>query len=251
MSPQVNHMSDEVLTDLAMNLLPGGHASKAVEHIASCSACEERFRGIAAEWESSAARVDEILSQARRADHARASTPSAYERYVHPNIKWAVTAAALIVIAMIVPMLVPEPDEGPVATKLPPLTRDVLPRAVISGEQNEVLMKGLNAYAEDDLDKAIVALQQVTTEGPIDALRRVYLANALTRQGRFNEALNILEPVPLELVPDPWSSEAQWTQYVAFVRSGQTDRAQTVLEALAEQPTAAGARARAIMNALD
>ena len=248
MSSQTEHINDEVLTDLAMGLLPSSHAQPVLAHLTSCSACEERFREIAAEWEHAAVRVDEILSQAAKADRTRASTLSAWDLYVKPNIRWAATAVVLIVVALIVPMLVPDSDESPALTKLPPLTQDVLQRAVISGEQNDILMQGLDAYAEEDLDGAIESLEVVRTEGPIDALRRIYLASALARKARYQEALDVLAPVPIDLVPDPWASEAQWTQYVAYDRTAQPDRAGAVLQALSKQPGAAGDRARAIIE---
>jgi hypothetical protein len=243
----IDHPDDEVLADLAMRVLPGNDARRALDHMASCPECETRFQRIAADWEQSAARAGELSGRTIRDIVARPS-PSLADVLRRPVMRWAIGAAAVVVAALILLPIRTNGPETPGPTRLPLLTHDVLPRSVLPTDQNDALLEGLDAYARDDFRGAIDALQAVETTGPVEALRRVYLASAFVFEGQCDEAIEILEGVPLDAVPDPWSAEALWTQYIALSDCGRATDAERVLRDLAVYPGEPGERARSIIE---
>jgi hypothetical protein len=249
-SNSAHHVDDEVLADLTMRLLSGDEAQAALDHMATCRACEMRFQQIAGEWERSAALAGPVPDRTIESSkhHDTTATLSFKRFWRKPVGRWMIgTAAAVIAALMLIPMRMGGPGI-PAPTKLPPLTRDVLPRSVLSTDQNDTLLRGLDAYARDDFASAVDALREVEATGPVDALRRVYLASALVHEGQCKEAIEILDGVPLDAVPDPWSAESKWTQYVALTECGRQADAEKVLRELSRHPGEPGERARAIIE---
>jgi tetratricopeptide (TPR) repeat protein len=109
------------------------------------------------------------------------------------------------------------------------------------------LEQGLEAYERGDYRRAVEILDRagvaglVATEGTI---RMIYLGNALAWEGKYDEAVRILEGVAFPLLPDEWSEEAQWTLFVAMKRSGRKASADSLLHHLASMEGAVGKRAR-------
>ena len=77
----------------------------------------------------------------------------------------------------------------------------------------------------------------------LDSMRRIDLGSALAWRGRHDEAIAALEPVPLDLVPDPWAAEARWTLHLALRGAGQDAPAGDLLVELASEPGELGERA--------
>lgn len=92
----------------------------------------------------------------------------------------------------------------------------------------------------------ILQLAEVT--GQRENLRRIYLGSALARQGAYDGAVEILEPVPFHAVPDPWAGEGRWTLYVAYAASGQASEAEALLNELSREPGPFGDRARGALG---
>jgi len=86
-------------------------------------------------------------------------------------------------------------------------------------------------YARGYLDKAEHALRQVQGKLPpqLDAEREHLLANVLIREGRYPDAVQMLESWK---GPRDWMAYAQFNLGVALVRQGQLDQAATHLGAV-------------------
>lgn len=245
---RTEHVSDEVLADLSMRLFEGPSTADGLQHISGCPSCEQRFRDMAAEWERSAVYAPEILESPARAARATSSPWRRLRQWLaSPQLRWAAVAlTAVALFLFMIPRLIETPSESQV-TMLPALTPDVLPRAVLPNAGNDAMIQGLDAYARKDFDAAIAALASLQTTGPADALRRVYLASAYAWTAQHEQAVETLEDVPLDAVPDPWSAEARWMLYLSLTEMGQSERAQAVLRELAATPGEAGSRARAVI----
>lgn len=238
------HPSDEVLVDLAMQFTTSERGRVVMDHMKECPACESRFLEIAAGWERAAVRVADLAQSSDvPGESAWARIRAAFSL---PTARWATAAVAAAVLALLLfPRLLSPPQR---LTTLPALTPDVLQRATLPEAASRRMIEGIEAYGRGDYEVAIAALSDVQTSGPIDALRRVYLASALAWSGRHEDAIATLENVPLDVVPNPWSVEAKWTLYVCLTETGQTEGAQVVLESLAEAPGEPGDRARALLK---
>lgn len=246
------HPSDDILADLAMRLITGAVGEETMQHLSRCAMCEQRFREIAAEWERSAARVGKILEERTAAVEATdQTTASAWQRFCllwgSPPMRWAAAAVVVILLIATLPRFVGSPSRASL-TMLPPLTADVLPRALVLSGDNDKMIAGLSAYASEDFDAAIAALEPLNATGPADALRRVYLASAFAWTGRHERAIETLDGVPLDAVPDPWSAESRWMLYVSLTETGRHDRALSTLRELAAKPGAVGTRAQAVLE---
>jgi TolA-binding protein len=92
-------------------------------------------------------------------------------------------------------------------------------------------------YARGYLDRTEQALRQVQGKLPaqLDAQRTHLLANVLLRQGRFDEAVQLLKD--WHGSPD-WVAYAQFNLGVALVREGKVDEADAILASVGELGTA-------------
>jgi TolA-binding protein len=91
-------------------------------------------------------------------------------------------------------------------------------------------------YARGYLDKAEQALRQVVGKLPtqLEAERQHLLANVLLRQGRFDEAVQLLRTWQ---GPPDWMAYARFNLGVALVRQGRIDEADGFLSAVGTQDT--------------
>lgn len=238
------HYGDDVYVDLIVDLLPAAEADAVLQHLHRCADCEKRFQQLAGQWERAAAyahiATNAPTDATEQATGVWARLAWALQR---PRIRVAFAAAVAVLLILLVPKLVEKPGEV-LPGKLPAIRQDVELRAVVPPVQNEELVAGLDAYAREDFDEAVRRLRAIVMPGPQDAFRKVYLSSALVWIREYTEAIQILESVPLDLVPEPWSGEARWTLYVALRGAGHTARADSLLEDLQNQPGALGDRAR-------
>lgn len=238
------HPNDDVLIDVAMQLVEAEAEQAILRHIGSCQPCEARFHRLAAEWELAAVRADEIRRRPRATSGSHHLLTWVGSIASRPITRWVAAAATLVVLLItLAPQLWKSAPQSAL-TVLPELTSDVLQRAALPESDSARLKQAMNAYKHGNYEDAVAALSAMETIGPVEALRRVYLASALAWIGRYQDAIDTLDPAPLYAVPDPWSAEAKWTLYVCLMKTAQTDRAQRVLDDLARMPGEAGDRAR-------
>lgn len=153
---------------------------------------------------------------------------------------------ALVVVLMFVIRI--QLRESPGIQLYPLPTRyDTTRLRAIAGAAGEDLAAGLEAYADQDLGRAINLLKKAEV-GDLDNLRRVYLGSSLALEGMHSEAVEVLEAVSFDTVPEEWRYEAQWTLLVSLKRTGREARADSILRILAEKEGQVGERARRLHN---
>lgn len=263
------HLGEDTLLDLIQNLLPVEQKEQALSHLTRCSACEQQLQARVAERERlRASRVlrtlpsGELVAE-RREDVADAPAMkhggvgetlsdfwenllAGFRRPVYP-----LAVSAVVVAAVLLVVLWPRPGEPPGSSSLTWLrayTEDIRLRDAVDATPGDLLAGGLEAYADRDLAHAADLLGQVRVSGPLEIIRNIYLGSALAWDGKYGEAVTVLENTPVHAVPDPWRSEAQWTLLVALYESGRTARADSLLQSLAKEPGPAGDRARQFLG---
>jgi hypothetical protein len=131
---------------------------------------------------------------------------------------------------------------------LPAFSEDVRFRAVVETGSLQALTDGLEAYANRDFERAIDLIGTARVPSQYEDFKRIYLASSLAWTKRFGEAVEILEKVPIEMLPEPWRGEAGWTLYVSLKESDQKAPADSVLNILAQSPGDVGERARQVLD---
>jgi hypothetical protein len=102
----------------------------------------------------------------------------------------------------------------------------------------------LEAYDRGEFERAAEFLRDARASGPVETFRSIYLGSALAWTGDYAGAVEVLEEVPFDLVPDPWSGEARWTLFVSLRGAGNVARADSLLEELKLDSGVIGERAR-------
>jgi hypothetical protein len=254
------HLDPDACVDLLAGLVRGERQRDLLLHAATCPRCEdlfrlygarvERARSASARWLAPVqghAAVD-AAEHERPAPRSTRSVPrrSTLRRWFGGRWTGAWVAAASVA-ALATAVLVPVVAHRGAARRLhwlPASTAEVTTRDPSSSLPDSQIRHGLEAYARHDLAGARRWLGDVESQGPIELVRRVYLANTLAQQGDHREAAAMLERLPTDLVPEPWRSESRWTLSVAWRESGQPARADSLLAVLATEPGPVGDRAR-------
>lgn len=249
-----NHPGDNRCCDLIMGLLSGTESDGLVRHFEKCPACEERFRRLAADWETAGvlalrapvngARVTETAVGRER---TRARIVRMWQR---PRLRlgFAVVLAAVVLLLNLpagtgdryVEMLTPLPDLGENGA--------VFPRSGAVALPDGRLDEGLAAYNLGEFDDAVELMRGIELPGPAGVFRDIYYGSSLAMTGAWGEAVDVLETVPYDLVPEPWSGEARWTFYVALRGAGYDNRAGTLLREIAGGAGPTAERARALLE---
>lgn len=241
------HVSDDVCFDLVLELLPRDQMDLVLRHISSCSPCEKRFQELAGDRERSAVFANTESTTGHRARRA-VSQRSVWE----PVMYWlgrrrVRLGLAMGLAAVLIGMLIldrPAELDGISIGKLPPYEEVGPLRMALPPASGEALQQGLELYSEGAYEQAARGLGGFSAAGPSEAFRRIYLGSALALSGDFEAALVVLEDVPVDVVPEPWSGEGRWTLFVALRATGQTERAQEIVDELATEPGEVGDRAR-------
>ena len=110
------------------------------------------------------------------------------------------------------------------------------------------LAHAVAAYDRRDLPEAIRELRSMKSDGALEAIREIYLANARLQQGDNEEAVPTLRSVLREDLPARWSHECQWMLLVGLSRTGHPAGADSLLHTLAAEPGPYGDRARRLLS---
>jgi hypothetical protein len=238
----MSHLDDDHLLNLLSGLVAGDAADEMLAHVESCGYCESRFRGLSAERErirSGAAEALARLPEPAPAAPAGASggvLPGHLARFRWGALRWGVVAAAAVTIVWVVvtargpgslrgdmvPWLPTLPNTGPLMVTRHPGT----------GDPDTLLTQGLAAYARGDMGAAARLLGAAHASGPMDELGQVYCGSALARNGEWREASKRLSGVAIDALPQPWRDDARWTLQAAWRASGDTARADSLLDVL-------------------
>jgi hypothetical protein len=70
----------------------------------------------------------------------------------------------------------------------------------------------------------------------------------MVMQRDYAHAVEVLQRIPFQQVPDPWRNESRWNLYVALQGEGRASRADSLLETMAKEPGPIGQRARNIQQ---
>lgn len=255
------HLTEDQCLDLLRNLMPEAERETALSHLVVCADCEEFFRERFAEQERLRAagelqrKADGGLTFESIEPPVEEERPSLWDSvrrvigsFRRPQVQ---IASGLVVAAAIVVLLVlPRQPSGPDFAELhwlPGHSEDLLFRTVLEAAGPD-FKEALEAYSRRDLNRAIDALERTNVTGILDAIRLIYLGSALTWDGQYEKAVEILTEVSAPAIPDPWGSEARWSLYVALKGSDQVASADSLLRVLSEEPGEVGARARGTLE---
>ncbi|MFH1278040.1 MAG: hypothetical protein ABIK65_06655 [Candidatus Eisenbacteria bacterium] len=259
------HLDEDACLDLIHGLLTGSDAETAISHMGGCADCENRFRAMAAERERLRATrrlrsrdggeisVEKLgrgvplpEEEAERTEPAPLP-PAGRNRRPRYYLAGGAAAAAMILFLILSPFREAPPDRGDLRW-LPPLSGELDFRAPGDGADDADLDDGLAAYEDRDLSRAVDLLERAEVSGTLGMIRDVYLGSARAWRGENDRAIEILSKVPAEILPDPWGSEARWTLYLAYGRSGAETAADSLLHLLAEEGGEVGDRARGVRS---
>lgn len=257
------HVTEEICVDLLGGLLTEEERTFVLAHLGACPTCEGRFQEIYADRERAL-----TLGVVRRGEDGRLvleereipeeEAPAAgrgpidairerFGSFRLPRYRLAgALATAAVGVLIVFTALQLGPPDGLDPHRLPGRMDDLQYRSAVEHSRDVDLGAGLEAYADQDLDRAVELLQKADVDGVSAIIRNLYLANALAEQGDYRDACDLLKDLPLHRVPDPWGSEASWTLYVSLRRSGQEQSADSLLRLLIDHPGEVGERAREI-----
>ncbi len=263
------HLSRDDCRDLLHGLLSVSETDEILSHVAGCSRCEillqemvaqrERLRAapmlkslVAGAFETGSA-VQALRERETPLAGAGAFVSWVWEAFVaglrQPRYAFATALAGAAIVLLVV--LWPHQPWDPESAQLhwlPTLSGDVRLRDGAEAIGNDELAAGLEAYAAQDLPRAIDLLQRAEVSGELEMIRKVYLGSALTWQGRHQDALATLQTIAPEPLPDPWRTETLWTSYIALRESGHEASADSLLRVLAREPLEIGRRARRLLQ---
>ena len=197
------HLSEDRLIDLAAGLVAGDERRELLAHVASCAACEARFR-------------------ATCADAERARLPRDAAR-VRPRWAWAAAglAAALLAVAVLVPLLRAPAATGPAAYWLPVEAEAIDLRAAPTDRDAALFAAAAAAYRAHDPERVVALLRGRAIPESQDPLKLLY-ASALVKTGAHEEARATLDELQIETLPQPFRDRAKWLM-VAALRAGSHD----------------------------
>lgn len=265
------HIDEDLCLDLLHNLLAPAEKEKVLAHLAICPPCEGLFRKTVAERERlRATRVLQSLPGGRLILGSAGETVPTQQTKARARRLWGSRsqvltgllagfrqrarfrlAVCLGVVAAALLLVIWSGRQGapdvPLPHWLPTHFEKTRSRTAGAAVPNEELAAGLEAYAAQDLKRAIGMLEKAQVSEQLEMVRRIYLGSALAWSGKYAEAAAVLKAIPRTL-PDPWGSEALWTLHIALKGSGREAAADSLLRSLAEEPGEIGERARRFLQ---
>jgi hypothetical protein len=232
------HIDEAQMIDLVSEVLPRADRTDALDHLASCAGCEERFRKLVADRET--IRSAGIPASAS----AAAQEPGENQRRGSRAILWGAVAAAAIVAALMLAPVWLGRDAGEFRVWIPTDRARALPRVPVSSELDGALDDALAAYESRDAARALRLLRLAEVSDDLELMRQIYLASALVLNGRGAEAVDVLDRLEVDTIPQPDRRWTQLTLYAAFRQVGRDDEADRLIGKLATEPGKVGELAR-------
>ncbi len=221
------HLSEDRLIDLVHDLVDEATRERMLEHLSSCTLCEEHLRLLVREHESlrtrPAPRIENgrVVLPGRTVRAARARSPRHRARWFTGGL----VAAAAVAVFVAVNLMRPDVSGASYWLPTPP------PNAVEAGGL-EPLDEALRAYDEHDPARAAALLENAripSDDRRTEAIRRLYQASALVNAGRPGEALDVLDGADAHRLEEPWRTRAEWVRYLALREAGRRDEARAQL----------------------
>jgi predicted Zn-dependent protease len=100
----------------------------------------------------------------------------------------------------------------------------------------DVLNKGMKAYRASSYEKAATFLKQAIEQNQQKALSQFYLGNALIASGKPDKAIDHLKGLKPKLNRD-YRQQQQWYLALAYIKSGQAEKAKPLLDKLQDHAT--------------
>lgn len=254
--PGLPHLSEDDVVDLANDLLDEPTRSRMVAHAAACPRCDGRLREVVGAHERGRARAQDYLARADAPEmnaHGRAGNRHASAstlRRSRPTAVLLVAAGVLMAAAAGVVWQQLGTARSLASLAQPawlPTGFDASPeRRSGALDADSTLFDGIAAYERRDHSSAESLLAVPCRNETLEWVRRLYRANLLVALGRPAEAVPLLDSREVELLPEPWSGEAQWTLLVSLARTGATARADSLLRLLSVRDDEIGVRARGV-----
>lgn len=249
------HLDLHTRLDLLHNLLPPDEKRKALDHLAICPTCEERFRRLLAHHEVLRSGETPQTAEGLLAWNKGGSTELPTEpvrgfwRRLGDAVVWrpvryaAVLAGAAVVLLLVLPLQREDRGEDLQLAWLPPVGERITLRDSTLAREDEDLAAGFEAYACHDLERATELLAGIEATGAYDILRRTYLGSALARNGDYEQAASVLQTIDPETLPEDYD-EALWTLYVSLRRLGRHGAADSLLNDLVRRGDSLAERVR-------
>ncbi len=272
------HLSEDTCLDLLHGLLPAAEKKRVLAHAAGCPACEALLRAPVVERERlrTTWRLQSLPDGEVALEHAEPvaedeatgesitsappmEVPTSPSDVLVESIRrprWqllgGLAAAAMVLLAV----LWPSPELEPRGPRFHALqSSDAIEQLRIldagaggdagsAAEARRLFDEGIAAYAERDYPRAAELLGRAELTEGLEQCRLVFLASSLALHGEYKKALESLQSVVLDELPEPWSSEARWTLFGLLEWSGRRADADSLLAVLATEEGEIGDCAR-------
>lgn len=229
--PDGAHVPDDVLVDLAAELVTGERGAETLAHLRVCPDCERRFReactGAMRAGLRPQPRLEDgrIVLEAPESDRPRASRG-------RRRVAWLAAAAAVALIAFGVSRWEGSGGGDRLDYWLPIDPDDVLLRVASPEADRSRLREAVEAYIRHDARRVVELLEDREIPGAYEHLKLI-LASALVHEGRLPQALAVLERLDVATLPQPARDRALRIRYVALRRAHDDAAADAVLAQLA------------------
>ena len=190
------HLSDAQCADLVLGLVAPESREAWLDHAATCDACEARLKSHVSA--TSRSRADWLARLPRSRSHWR---PAA-----GPGSRvLSLAAAAVLAVAVALPLIHPVPLAVPGGAWLPGLGDVVRTRE--GNAEDPALTRGMTAYEARDMVSAERELSAAKATGAAESMRRLYLADVRLNLGHPRESIELLRGLNWRSIPEPYRRE--------------------------------------------
>jgi len=240
------HVSEDRLIDLLGGLLETTAESETLAHLKTCDMCERHFRMLVSERETLRAKPAPSVKGGHIVLPEYSAPDNVIQLRHRRRVRWisASAVAAAAVLAFVVPYILRPTTSGALKYWMP--TSEETATEAPEGTEIESLQDALRAYENRD-ERAVEMLESAPVPAgdmATDSIRRLYQASALVNDERGAEALDVLDTINANTLPEPWRSRAGWVRYLALTQSGESDASQALLDQLADTMGDVGEMAR-------
>ena len=247
------HLDEDRCLDLLNDLLSPDEKQRALAHMKRCPECEEFVRARVSEMEKSRSQINDVRGRLEAViGRETRSEGSWFDRffeglrraYGHRPLR---IASGLVVAVLALLLFVPlsrKTAREPRLTVLPDIPADLRFRSGEETSPADQFLAGLTAYNKRDFSRAAALLSEAEVTDVYATFKKVYLGSALAWDGKYKEAVSVLQPVSNETIPEPWGSGFRWTYFVALYKTGESAAADSLANILAGEAGEIGERAR-------
>ncbi len=215
MAVVIQHLADESLFDVVHGYVEDERRRAVLQHLRRCPSCERRFREVVRDRERARIQAQPLPSPRSRALVVGAS---------------AAAAAILLVTAGI--LMLSQRSPGIPIDWLPTASTEVFLRdATPCADQGSAAVA---AYRAHDAARVVSLLHGRELPAKCDPMK-LLLASALVHRGDPAAALQVLDALDVESLPQPARDRGRWTQAAALDRLERHGAADDILRDLASR----------------